>query len=317
MGSLTGSVEALEAEMGQICGKLKAPKETPKPTETQTENNVEGLKKDPDTTGDTTTTSTSLVNENVNENENQVPVNVNEEANANDAKDSVLVFGDGDPNIPSDNVIELVTQYLEKVDEEKEDVEEEKKPEEIKVAGDHKVEEKSKKDEELNNLKGPPTDMSEEKSNSKEEYTNTPQNSVVDPAPALINNEIPNVVVVDKIEKPQPGKQNDDSVLFFGDGHPNIPSDKVIDLVTEHLDKMDGDDDIPPIPPYPVVDKIEASKADIQNDDSVLIFVDGDPSLPSDKVTELVTKHLAKVDEEKEDGKIDPSFTVVEKADIR
>merc|ERR1712110_725410 len=162
MGSLTGSVEALEAEMGQICGKLKAPKETPKPTETQTENNVEGLKKetgDPDTTGDTTTTTTSLVNENVS---NQVPVNVNEGANANDAKDSNLVFGDGDPNIPSDNVIELVKQYLDKVDEEKEDVEEEKKPEEIKVAGDDKLEEKSQKDEELTNLKGPPTDMSEE-----------------------------------------------------------------------------------------------------------------------------------------------------------
>ena len=50
------------------------------------------------------------------------------------------------------------------------------------------------------------------------------------------------------------------------------------------------------------------------NDDSVLFFGDGHPDIPSDKVTDLVTKYLDKVEEE--DDNIDPSFTVVEKPDV-
>ena len=115
--------------------------------------------------------------------------------------------------------------------------EQESKPEE--TSNGEKLEEiRALLDEDLlNNLKEPPTDLSEE---NKEEYTNTPRNStVVKPAPALINNEILNAVIVDKIEAPEADKKNDESVLFFGGGDPNIPSDIVTDLVDKFLDKVE------------------------------------------------------------------------------
>merc|ERR1712150_149613 len=124
--------------------------------------------------------------------------------------------------------------------------------------------------------------------------------------------------IVDKIKAPEGEKPNDDSILFFGDGDPNIPSDMLTELVGQYLDKVDDDDTLPSYIPPDVVDKVEAPGGKKQNDDSVLFFGDGDPNIPSDMVIDLVTKHLDKAEEEKgeaDDDKIDPSFTVVEKAD--
>ena len=55
---------------------------------------------------------------------------------------------------------------------------------------------------------------------------------------------------------------NDDSVLFFGDGHPDIPSVMVTDLATKYLDKVEEEDDNID-PSFTVVEKPDV--ADIAN----------------------------------------------------
>merc|ERR1711874_377969 len=133
----------------------------------------------------------------------------------------------------------------------------------------------------------------------------TPRNSAVEPAIAVINDEIPTADIVDK---PEAGKPNYDD-LAWGPGDPNIPSENVTELVTQYLEKMDDDDD-----------KKDVDQKEKKDDagDSVLFFGDGDPNIPSDKVIDLVTNHLDEMEEKKgavEEEKIDPSFTVVDKAD--
>ena len=156
-------------------------------------------------------------------------------------------------------------------------------------------------------LPEPPQDLSEENSTSKpKESPKTPRNSAVEPANAVINNEIPKADIVDKLEAEKP---NDNSVLAFGDGDPNIPSDMVTGLVIQHLEKMDDDDD-----------KKDVDQKEKKDDagDSELFFGDGDPKIPSDNVIGLVTNHLDEMEEKKGavgEEKIDPSFTVVDKAD--
>jgi len=154
-------------------------------------------------------------------------------------------------------------------------------------------------------LPEPPQDLAEENSNSKEKKSpKTPRNSTVEPAIAVINTETPKADTT--VDKPEAEKPNDDSVLAFGAGDPNIPSDNVTDLVTQYLDKIDDDDD----------DDKKDQKEKNDAGDSVLFFGDGDPNIPSDKVIDLVTNHLDEIEEKKaavEEEKIDPSFTVVDK----
>ena len=108
--------------------------------------------------------------------------------------------------------------------------------------------------------------------------------------------------VLSEEKSKEKGSPNDDSVL---------PSDNVTDLVTQNLVKMDDDDE----------DKKDVDQKDLKKNDagdSVLSVGDGDPNTPSDKVTDLVTDHLDTKEEKNgaiEEEKIDPSFTVVDKAD--
>ena len=272
--------------MGQICGKAKkvvAPK-TPKEG-----NAVE------DKTTDVQSEKvreTSLVNENVSKEVKEGLVNtfensdVVEEANAKpDVKEEeeskskeVKVADDKIEEIkvsenqgaPLDNLKdqskdikeepEKVTgEKVEEIKDTSKDVkeEQEKKSEEVKVAGD-KVEE----------IKEAPKDLPEENGIQKE-YTSTPQNSVSsshspEAPPPLINNEVINTDVFDKIVAPEAEKQTDDSVLAFGDGDPNIPSDKVTALVTQYLDKVEDENDDNSDSSFTVVEKTDAEAS---NDD--------------------------------------------------
>jgi len=112
----------------------------------------------------------------------------------------------------------------------------------------------------VENLKKPLRELSSEDSISDEEFIKTPRNSAVEPDLTLINKETSSPGSVDNIDAPE--SSNDDSVLFFGDGHSDIPSVMVTDLVTKYLDKVEEEDDNID-PSFTVVEKPDV--ADIAN----------------------------------------------------
>ena len=266
--------------MGQICGKEKkigVPK-APK------EDNVEGVH---NPTGIQSERVTSLVNENVSQEVKEGLVNtfenadVVEEANAKPVKEEQESKSREGNNVAGEmakeiKVLEDEGGPLDNLKEHK-DVKEQQdeKSNEVNAAGE-KDKKRVLEDEGglldnlkealLDNLEESTKNLSEEKSTGiKEEYTSTPQNSIREAPPTLINNdEITKIDVVDKIEAPEAEKQTDDSVLFFGGGDPNIPSDKVTDLVTNYIDKVEEENDDNIDPSFTVVEKAEA---DCPNDD--------------------------------------------------